>query len=166
MNTMDSMNSASELPLGRHLAVMGRYYYGALLNKLGMIDIDRHYSLLMILSRSKQALTQQMLGEQLHIDKTSMVRIIDSLVDKGYVIRQQSEGDRRCHHILLTQDGHTILPQIERAVKELNNQVMNGLSEEEQQQFHKALCTITKNLQDLPSEDVHVEYQRKTSSNH
>jgi MarR family transcriptional regulator for hemolysin len=160
---MESSDTISELPLGRQFAIMGRYYYGALLNKLSMIDIDRHYSLLMILSRSNQPLTQQVLGEQLHIDKTSMVRIIDSLVEKGYVERQQSQGDRRCHNILLTQEGIRILPQIERAVKELNEQVMLGMTRNEQEQFHFALNTITKNLQDLPSDDVQLDYQRKPS---
>jgi DNA-binding MarR family transcriptional regulator len=162
---MDPKKTFLELPLGRHLSVMGRYYYGALLSKLSMIDIDKHYSLLMILSRSEQPLTQQMLGEQLHIDKTSMVRIIDGLVEKGYVERQQSLDDRRCQKIILTEVGISILPEIEIAVKELNGQVMNGLSEEDQACFYRALCAISKNLHVLPSEEVQIEYHRNTQPN-
>ena len=162
---MSITNNFTELPLGRHLAVLGRFYYGALLKKLSMIDIDKHYSLLMILSRAESPLTQQSLGEQMHTDKASMVRIIDNLVDKGYIERQQSLEDRRCHHVILTENGRNILPQIEHAVKELNLEVMKDLNEDEQAQFHKALCTISKNLNELPAEEVQVEYQRKEGSN-
>jgi len=162
---MSITNNFVELPLGRQFAVLGRFYYGALLEKLSMIDIDKHYSLLMILSRAESPLTQQCIGMQLHTDKASMVRIIDNLVEKGYVERQQSQADRRCHHIILTNKGRDVLPYIEHAVKQLNFEVMNGLSEDEQVQFHKALCIISKNLSEVPSEEVQVDYQRTKESN-
>jgi DNA-binding MarR family transcriptional regulator len=162
---MSIANNFTELPLGRHFAVLGRFYYGALLNKLSMIDIDKHYSLLMILGRAETALTQQSLGEQLYTDKASMVRIVDSLVEKGYVERQQSQADRRCYHILLTNKVRDVLPHIDHAVKQLNFDVMNGLSPDEQAQFHQALCIISKNLNELPAEEVQVEYQPTKVSN-
>jgi len=94
-----------------------------------------------------------------------MVRIVDSLVEKGYVERQQSQADRRCYHILLTNKGRDVLPHIEHAVKQLNFDVMNGLSPDEQAQFHQALCIISKNLNELPAEEVQVEYQPTKVSN-
>lgn len=147
------------LPLGRHLAVMTRLYYGALTLALSDLGIDRYYSVLMYINSSSTPVTQQMVGEFLHMDKTSMVRVIDFLVDKGYVQRVPNPIDRRSYLIQLTDEGSRILPQIEIAVADLNDKVMEGLSSEERSQFHHALCHISCRLKQIPSNEVLIDFQ-------
>ena len=149
----------NELPLGRHLAVLTRLYYGALNRRLSHLEIDRYYSVLMYIDRSNEPVTQQMIGDFLHMDKTSMVRVIDFLVEKAYVIREQNPGDRRSYVIKLTQGGRDILPDIDLAVADLNDRVMVGLSEEERALFQRALCQISSNLKELPADPINLEFQ-------
>ena len=147
------------LPLGRHLAVLTRLYYGALTLELSDLGIDRYYSVLMYIDRSEHPVTQQMVGEFLHMDKTSMVRVIDFLVEKGYVKRVTNPNDRRSYIIELTEQGHEILPKIIQAVAQLNDQVMEGLSEEERAQFHHTLCHISTRLKKMPAKDIQIDFQ-------
>ncbi|MEX1189123.1 MAG: MarR family transcriptional regulator [Bacteroidia bacterium] len=161
MNSKSEQYTSVELPLGRHLAVVARFYYGALTNKLNHLDIDRYYSVLLLVSKSTEGETQQMIGDQLHIDKASMVRVIDNLEEKNYIKREVKPGDRRCHLIRLTEKGKEIIPIIESSIIELNAQMMKNLSALQQDDFLKTLCAISKNLQELPADEVVVEYQRK-----
>src|SRR5512133_2893163 len=49
-----------------------------------------------------QEMGQEQLVEQLDISKPAVSRALDSLEQKGYVIRQEDPQDRRVHHIRLT----------------------------------------------------------------
>jgi DNA-binding MarR family transcriptional regulator len=153
-----------DMPLGRHFAVLAKFYYGALTNKLNHIDLDRYYSILLLLSNSTEPVTQQMISCKLYIDKTSMVRIIDNLVEKHYLKREAKPGDRRCHQIELTDKGRSIIPQIEEAINELNNQMMQDISHTDREKFLHVLAVISRNLQELPGDEIEFEYQKKKSN--
>ncbi len=156
---MSSRPLFEELPLGRHLAVLTRLYYGALTQKLAHLEIDRYYSVLMYIDRSPDKVTQQMVGDFLHIDKTSMVRVIDFLTERDYVKRIPNAEDRRSYVIALTDHGRSILPDIDAAVADLNERVMAGLTEEERAQFHQSLCRISSNLKEMPSDEIIIDFQ-------
>ena len=149
MNSSSEEVSSSNLPLGRHLSVLARFYYDALSAKLQHLDIGRYYSVLLLVNSSPHSVTQQMLGDQLHIDKTSMVRVIDKLVEKNFIKRQIKPGDRRCYLIELTEQGENVIPEIQSAINELNHEVMLGFDEIKRKEFLNMLCKISQNLQQL-----------------
>ena len=53
-------------------------------------------------------ISQHELGEQLGIDRTTMVELIDDLEAKGVVVRQRNPADRRAYSIQLTAKGRTV----------------------------------------------------------
>ncbi len=52
------------------------------------------------------------LGNAMGIDKASMVRLIDGLVERGYLIRGTLEGDKRVRVVELTAKGSQILDKL------------------------------------------------------
>jgi DNA-binding MarR family transcriptional regulator len=52
--------------------------------------------------------SQHELGEQLGIDRTTMVELIDDLEAKGVVVRHRNPADRRAYSIQLTPRGRTV----------------------------------------------------------
>lgn len=62
-------------------------------------------------------ISQHELGEQLRIDRTTMVELIDDLEAKGVVVRQRNPTDRRAYLIQLTPKGRTVQ---KRASKEFD----------------------------------------------
>ena len=60
-------------------------------------------------------ISQQALGEQLGIDRTTVVELIDELEDQGVVIRRRKSGDRRSYALSLTPKGRTVQKRAARA---------------------------------------------------
>jgi DNA-binding MarR family transcriptional regulator len=140
-------------PLGRRLAIASRLYAGALSGLFEDIELERHYSVLIAVHNFTEACNQQFLANTLHIDKASMVRIIDALVTAGYIAREVSSKDRRAHNILLTEKGMMVLPMLQKAVHEVNNVAFNGFSDSEKSTFLSTLQKLSKNLSELNDTD-------------
>lgn len=149
-----------ELPLGRHLSITTKFYVGALSKRLEDIEIERHYSVLMVIEAGNGECTQQTLCDYLQIDKATMVRIIDFLVKKKMVQRIPSKIDRREHLIALTPKGKKTMGHIHNGVHDLNAIAFKGMTEAKQKEFYNTLCAISKNLQNEPSFKVIVNYKK------
>jgi DNA-binding MarR family transcriptional regulator len=83
------------LPLGRSLAILTKNYYGALTSKLAHLDIDRHFSILILIESLESGCSQQFICQQLNIDKVSMVRMIHYLIEKKYISKIVNKDDKR-----------------------------------------------------------------------
>ena len=60
-------------------------------------------------------ISQHELGEQLGIDRTTMVELIDDLEARGVVVRQRNSADRRSYSIQLTATGRTVQKRAAKA---------------------------------------------------
>lgn len=73
------------------------------------------------------------------LDRMSNVsRLVDKLLEKGYVERQQSADDRRAVDVLITQKGMNILAEIDKQQERWEKQYTK-LSEEEAKQLNELL---------------------------
>ncbi|MCW2919564.1 MAG: MarR family transcriptional regulator [Actinomycetia bacterium] len=91
----------------------------------------RHFAVLMTLG-GVGAQTQRQLIDQLGSDKSSMVRMLDDLEDRGLAIRGPAEGDRRAHAVELTDAGRETLAATEKVAREVTAQLLEGLEPDEQ----------------------------------
>ncbi|HEV7231504.1 MAG TPA: MarR family transcriptional regulator [Bacteroidia bacterium] len=150
----------SGFPLGRRFGLLMRLYFGALSKQLERLDIDRHYSILILLESSESQCSQQYLSDLLKIDKASMVRVIDYLVKKGYIKRRVNENDRRAHQLCLTDKAHKILPTIHAAIEGLNERATSGLSDKQIKNFYEGLDLLTSNLAGEPKHTIVVNVKK------
>lgn len=150
----------SALPFGRFLAILAKSYFGALTKRLEHLEIERYYSVLILIDKTEHSCTQQFICSQLKIDKVSMVRIIDYLSQKNFIEKQQNPEDRREHFIVLKKKAVKILPELYAAIEELNNEAMKGISADEQQIFLAQIATMQSNLEVLPNEKIYINYQK------
>lgn len=148
------------LPLGASMAIITKYYYGALSKMLESIDLERHYTTLILIHKTKNKCTQQYLSDMLHVDKVYMVHILDYLDEKGLVTRIKNPEDRREHLISLTTKGEKIIPKIEKSINELNQIGLKGINKEEQKVFWKSVQTIMDNLKHLPINEVDIKIKK------
>lgn len=149
------------LPVARILSFVSKTYYGALTKELEHLDIDRHFSVLIAIENSNEKCTQQFLGEQLKIDKVSMVRVLDYLVEKNYIIRTVNPSDRREHLVSLTSKAQKVLPEIHAAVEKINRFAFQGMDKKQIECFNEVMKKMYKNLKDLPSDPVIVNYRKR-----
>ena len=137
----------AELPLWLQLNMVSRQYMNALAARLGHIGTRRHYFLLVAIGEGKGLLTQQQLADLLEVDKVAMVGILDSLAKGGFVRRTRSREDRRKHHIILTPKARKAIPEIRRAIRELNQRALAVTPLAFRAQFPAALSAMRSELE-------------------
>lgn len=159
-NLVMPYNICDRLPLGRSLAILAKTYYGALTKRLEHLEIERYYSILILIENHDAECTQQFICDELKMDKVSMVRIIDYLIDKNYVKKVVNPNDRREHFIQLTKKATTVLPSIHQAIDEVNAEALKGIAKDKQKELYQHLNAIQRNLSELPSQKIYINYKK------
>jgi MarR family transcriptional regulator for hemolysin len=155
-----SLFDSTEFPFGRHLTAVTKLYVGALKKRFEHLDLERYYSVLILIENTEDNCTQQYIADVLQKDKTSMVGIIDALEKKGYIRRVTNPLDRRQHIIQLTGKAIKTLPEIHKGINELNATATKGLSKQEVKNFHKNLQLISDNLSKEPAYPIVATFEK------
>ena len=150
-----------EIPVGTRALIMSKLYYGVLSRSLENLDIERYYSILYFLSNNNGC-PQQHICNHLAIDKTAMVKVIDTLIEGGYVNKKVNPDDRREHFITLTKKGTRYTDQIVSSFKAIDAEIFSNVSARELNVFNKVLCRLSTNLRALPANELFFNY-KKTS---
>jgi len=80
---------------------------------------------------AKGPISQQELGEQLGIDRTTIVELIDELERQGVVVRRRNAADRRSYALSLTPKGRTVQKKASRAFDEAADEFFEALKPSE-----------------------------------
>jgi MarR family transcriptional regulator, organic hydroperoxide resistance regulator len=81
-------------------------------------------------------------------DKTNVTRILDVLSKNGYITREKHDNDRRSSCIYLTEAGKNMFISLIPHIKLFNEQLMNGLSDQEIDLLKSILEKIFKNTEE------------------
>jgi DNA-binding MarR family transcriptional regulator len=103
--------------------------------------IGKHWGILTTL-KEKGSLTQHDIGRCIHMDRSTMVMMIDDLEKAGLVERRISPTDRRAHSIHVTEKGKGLLPELNRLGLAAEKKFLAVLSAKEQ----KDLSVLLKKL--------------------
>ena len=86
--------------------------------------------------------SQQELGEQLGIDRTTVVELIDDLEKQGVVERRRNPADRRSYALHLTVKGRTVQKRAARAFDAAADEVFGPLSAAERKTLADMLTRV------------------------
>ncbi len=153
------MITNGQLPLGTETLILSKLYYGVLNKSLEHLDVERYYSVLIYLHDHKKC-CQQAICNDLMIDKTAMVKVLDYLSKSGYILRKVNPKDRREHFISLSEKGIRGTKEILKAIKHIEKNTFKGISESQKQNFKNVLLQMTINLKEMPSNDLFFNYKR------
>ena len=87
-------------------------------------------------------ISQQELGEQLNIDRTTVVELIDDLERQGVVVRRRNPADRRAYSLHLTPKGKTVQKRAARVFDEAADEFFGPLAAAEKKQLMEMLRRI------------------------
>jgi MarR family transcriptional regulator, transcriptional regulator for hemolysin len=110
------------------------------------LTVARWQALLQI-ARNDQVLTQRELADQLKIEGPTLVRILDSLEEKGLIERQSVCADRRAKALVLTAEAHAIIDRTVEIVDGLRREVLGGFSHDELATAGDVLRRIAERLE-------------------
>ncbi|MBO9585060.1 MAG: MarR family transcriptional regulator [Flavobacterium sp.] len=108
-------------------------------------DITVDQCLVLIILNDNSNISQIEMARLLFKDNASVTRIIELMVKKNYIIREENELDKRKSKLVITEKGlHTI--DLLTPVFNLNRRTaLDGLSEEEIEQLDQILNKIISN---------------------
>ena len=94
---------------------------------------------LMMLLKDSGPMSQITLGEQLDIDKATMVKLIDGLENKKYVFRSPSKLDRRIKLLAITNSGINILDRASDLRLKIESEFLSPLTAQEKKVLLNAI---------------------------
>jgi DNA-binding MarR family transcriptional regulator len=95
---------------------------------------------ILVIIEASPGLTQQALADAAHLDRSTVVTVIDKLEDRKLVERRAA--DRRSNGLFLTPAGASRLRQLKRKVAQHERRVVKNLSENERGQLVDLLQRI------------------------
>ncbi|WP_426671193.1 MarR family winged helix-turn-helix transcriptional regulator [Mucilaginibacter sp. McL0603] len=141
------MNYGEDLSLQVMLA--NKTYHQHLFKILEDVDIHHHYQVLLLINRLGGKTTQKVLCDNLQIEKSNMVSIIDLFEKKGYITREMNYRDRRGKMIVCTQKAREIITTFMHAFNLLQDNIVHDISWQEMHNFLHVLKKINQNLLNL-----------------
>lgn len=84
---------------------------------------------ILVIVEANPGLTQQALANAAHLDRSTMVTVLDKLEDRGLVERRAA--DRRSNGLFLTAEGSRLLRALKRKVVQHERRIVKNLSAKE-----------------------------------
>lgn len=134
--------------IGRLLSILyrkGQMFLGMELKEAGVTSGE--YPILILLNK-KNGVTQEELAAHFYMDKSAVTRIIQALIQKEFVTKSKDENDQRCNRICLTEKGHEVQNQIEKALEKWNAVLMKNMEIENQEEIYQQLMDMVENVKE------------------
>ena len=91
---------------------------------------------------------QRDLAARLEIDPSDMAKIVDELAGAGSVDRARDAADRRRITITLTDTGRTLLAELAAQAEDVQDEVLEPLTEDEREQLNVLLGKVFAHLEE------------------
>ena len=91
---------------------------------------------------------QRQLAEYCEVDPAAISRMLDSMQNGGFVLRQGNEQNRRCEQIVVTERGREAYGAWRGFRQKMEEQMLTGFSDQERAQFADYLSRAYRNLKE------------------
>lgn len=95
-----------------------------------------------LISIKNGELTSSMIADFLLVSKPSVTQKINSLEKKGYIVKKQSEKDRRIYYLYINEENE-YFSKFNSINDNINNKILNKYNEKEIKIFCDILCFIS-----------------------
>jgi DNA-binding MarR family transcriptional regulator len=103
----------------------------------------KHVGVLTVIDE-KGSIPQNEAGQCMHIDRTTMVGLVDDLEKKGLVERNENPSDRRAYALTLTAKGREILPKVQKLAFETEREFLSHLPPKDQKELVRILQKLVQ----------------------
>lgn len=149
---LDLMNKTASKDTERKSAHMGLLMLWLSDNVLDVMDLDLSpygiteskldLLLLLVLHDGRDLVTPSGIADRLGIRRASVTALLDWVEKRKWIIRNQSDEDRRMIHVSITEEGRELVKQVLPAFWSTCASLLDGLTEEERTTFEKILIKL------------------------
>jgi len=109
------------------------------------IELTFEQFVMLRMINSNSEIIQQDIANHMQKDKSLIVRQMNGLIEKRYVVRQTNLEDKRKKNLILTPKGTEMMNQISKLTIEVSNKLLSGVDDSDIRVFHKVLNKIHEN---------------------
>lgn len=109
---------------------------------------------LLMLSFSERDVLQSEMARRLSIEGPTLVRMLETLAEEGFIERRQNPQDRRVKINTLTAKGHAAVRDIKRITDALRFEALHDISLEDMATTRRVLSAFMERIEALDQEDV------------
>jgi len=91
-------------------------------------------------------LPQAQIAQLLELEPQNLIRVLDSLEKKNYIVRKANPEDRRTKALCVTEEGEALIEKIKAISEKIKPQILAGLSPKELEATLKYLAQIRSNI--------------------
>jgi len=132
--------------LGYMFSLCSRTYKKAINQKLEKYNLTTVQCGVLRILKHRGELTQVEIAEIYASDKATIGCVIQKLMEKGYLKKEQNHIDKRAFVVLLTPKALKVADEIEQISDEVEKRALKGLTTQEIDQFYRVLGQINRNL--------------------
>jgi DNA-binding MarR family transcriptional regulator len=108
-------------------------------NGLGITTVQ--YAALQMI-QEVPGIDQASLSSMIAFDKTTIVKVLDRLAEKGLITRTRSQTDRRSNLLHVTDGGEALLRRINEMLERIEERILAPLSKSSQREFLEMLTQL------------------------
>jgi DNA-binding MarR family transcriptional regulator len=128
--------------VGFHLRQAQIAVFRDFVDTMGALDVTPGLFAVLVLVDCNPGLKQSELARAVHLDRSTVVSVIDTLERRGLVARHAVENDRRSNALALTPDGEALLKQLKRRVSAHERRLARHLDARERATLTTLLARI------------------------
>lgn len=100
-----------------------------------------------LLRNQNRDVCQKELEQEMNLKKASITGSLDSLEEKGLIVRKTSDEDKRKKFVILTDEILDKKKEIENRINKVDEKITKGINDEELETFFAILDKMKKNLE-------------------
>jgi MarR family transcriptional regulator, transcriptional regulator for hemolysin len=146
---MDRKNMPLGMIFGRIMQDMFRVLRKRASESENIILTNEQFSLLHVINMRKGKSVQQDFANMLGKDKSAILRLIDSLENKGLVMRVADANDRRKNCLELTDAGKELNKRYMKMEEQISKELTGKISQSDMEAFYRVVLSIWKNIEEI-----------------
>ncbi len=116
---------------------------------------------LLLLSEAQGPMTQVQIARALGLESPTVVRLLDRLTEKGWILRRNCPGDRRAYHVELTESARRVSADIEKVLNRLRATVLADFSKSELELAVNLMERMQARLEELDQDGSQAQARSK-----
>lgn len=121
------------------------------------IDLTPEQFLVIDILWDDGSMSQQEIANLMEKDKNSITKLVDGLEKREYVVREPDPIDRRKNNVVVTRKGIRLKRRITRVAVEAAAAIMDGIPDEELEEFVQTLHKLCHNMKKMMYTDTKNE---------
>ncbi|NLZ80408.1 MAG: MarR family transcriptional regulator [Clostridiales bacterium] len=149
-----------EVYMGHLLHQVVRTFFSRGFTMLESLNVHPGQVFMLHYLNKKDGVSQKELAEKLLVKPSTITVMINRMEAAGYIGREIDTEDRRITRVIMTEKGREVSVKVEEAMKVLENEALQDITEEEQKELKRLLWKIKGNLKKEDLEDEEVDYYK------